>query len=276
MKQKFEIDKKIMNLAQTLECGQIFSYQQNGAEFLIFSANHFARVTEKKDVYQVECTDKAYFENFFDLKIDYEQIKARLRVDKNLEKAVEFGSGIRILRQDKLETIISFVISANNNIARIRNSIRLLRENYGEQQSEFFAFPTLEKLTSLSEQEFLKLGVGYRAKQLVRLVQQLKDVDFEQLESMQTQDLRKFLMQFSGVGPKVADCILLFAFSRLDVFPVDTWIEKVYNKYFGSLKNRNTISNELVLRYGNLSGYAQQYLFFYARSLKINKPLENK
>ena len=122
----------------------------------------------------------------------------------------------------------------------------------------------------------MKLGVGYRAKQLVRLVQQLKDVDFEQLESMQTQDLRKFLMQFSGVGPKVADCILLFAFSRLDVFPVDTWIEKVYNKYFGSLKNRNTISNELVLRYGNLSGYAQQYLFFYARSLKINKPLENK
>ena len=119
----------------------------------------------------------------------------------------------------------------------------------------------------------MDLGVGYRANQLVKLCLQLEKTNFGKMENLQTEDLKNLLLELSGVGPKVADCILLFAFSRRDVFPVDTWIEKVYKSFygkdFGKCKNRVEIRKKLVSIFGNNSGFAQQYLFYYARSLKI-------
>ena len=279
MKNILIIDKKILNIVQTLECGQIFSFEIMPEYIKIFSGNNFGLIinNQQKDYYEVYCTDKKYFENFFDMQTNYIDIKKLLCRDKILIKPVHFGEGIRILKQDILETIISFAISANNNIKRIKKSIALLREFYGtknlfyynDSKVTYYSFPTLEKLNSLTLEDWLKIGVGYRAPQILKLIQQLNNINLNKLKELPTEILRNELIKLSGIGPKVADCILLFAFHRMNVFPVDTWIEKVYNNFFGTSFNRAEIRNNLIKKYGNLSGYAQQFLFYYGRSLKI-------
>ncbi|MBR5226970.1 MAG: DNA-3-methyladenine glycosylase 2 family protein [Clostridia bacterium] len=268
-KNSFYIDKTEIDFLQTLSCGQIFSYKQTDDGFLVFSGKHFAKITENQKNFLVEIDDEEYFKNFFDLETNYLQIKTDLLKYPVLEKPIAFGSGIRILRQDLLETIISFVISANNNIKRITNSVFFLRENFGEKIGEFYAFPTLEKLACLTEEDFRRAGAGYRSVQLVKLISQLSSKEFLTWGALPTEALKAKLVALSGVGPKVADCIMLFGYGKPDVFPVDTWIEKVYNQYFQPCKDRVKIRRELVDKFKNLSGYAQQYLFFYQRNQKI-------
>lgn len=268
-KNSFCIDKTEIDFLQTLSCGQIFSYKQTENGFLVFSGNKVAKVTENQDNFLVETDDEAYFKNFFDLETDYSQIKTQLLKHPVLEKPIGFGGGIRILRQDLLETIISFVISANNNIKRITNSVFFLRENFGEKVGEFYSFPTLEKLKCLTEEDFKRAGTGYRSVQLVKLISQLSSKEFLTWGNLPTESLKAKLIALSGVGPKVADCIMLFGYGKPDVFPVDTWIEKVYNQYFEPCTDRVKIRRNLVDKFKNLSGYAQQYLFFYQRNKKI-------
>lgn len=187
-----------------------------------------------------------------------------------LKKAIKFGSGIRILKQELLEVIISFVFSANNNIKRITDSLFKLRERFGTKLNDFFAFPTLNQLQKVSEKDFKEIGAGYRSVQLVKLIKQLKNIDLEEFKNLETEVLRKKLINLSGIGPKVADCILLFGFGRTDVFPVDTWIKQVFNLYFEKNEDKTQIRKFLIKKFGYLSGYAQQYLFYYQRSY-VNK-----
>ena len=268
-KNSFYIHKTEIDFLQTLSCGQIFSYKQTENGFLVFSGNKVAKVTENQDNFLVETDDEGYFKNFFDLETDYSKIKAELLKHPVLEKPIGFGGGIRILRQDLLETIISFVISANNNIKRITNSVFFLRQNFGEKIGDFYAFPTLEKLSCLTEEDFRNAGTGYRSPQLVKLISQLSSKEFLTWGNLSSDALKAKLISLSGVGPKVADCIMLFGYGKPDVFPVDTWIEKVYNQYFESCTDRAKIRRNLVDKFKNLSGYAQQYLFFYQRNKKI-------
>ena len=199
------------------------------------------------------------------------EILSQKNLQKNiLKEAIKFGSGIRILKQDLLEVIISFVFSANNNIKRITESLFKLREKFGTKQSDFFAFPTLNQLQKIGEKDFKEIGAGYRSAQLVKLIEQIKEIDLEKLKNLETEILRKELIELSGIGPKVADCILLFGFGRTDVFPVDTWINQVFNSYFGKNENKTQIRKFLIKEFGDLSGYAQQYLFYYQRSF-VNK-----
>ena len=213
---------------------------------------------------------KCYFENFFDLQTDYDDIKSKLQGDEILRDKVIFGQGIRILRQNLLEVVVSFCISANNNIKRITKSLFYLREKFGNKKDGFFAFPTLNQLSKMTENDFLSLGVGYRAKQLVKLVSQLQQVDINSWTAFDTDTLRAKLVALSGIGPKVADCILLFGYGRTDVFPVDTWIAKSFKKDFQNITDRKIMRQILVQKYQNLAGYAQQYMFFYAREHKIS------
>ena len=269
LKNSFYINKTEIDFLQTLSCGQIFSYKQTENGFLVFSGNKVAQITEQPEKYLIETLDVPYFKNFFDLDTNYSQIKNQLLKHQVLKEPIGFGAGIRILRQDLLETIISFVISANNNIKRITNSVFFIRENYGEKVGNFYAFPTLEKLLSLSEDDFRKAGAGYRSAQLVKLIKQLSSKEFLSWGSLPTETLKAKLVALSGIGPKVADCILLFGYGKSDVFPVDTWIEKVYNQYFEPCFDRVKIRRNLVDKFKELSGYAQQYLFFYQRSKNI-------
>ena len=260
------LDDSQFNPKHILECGQIFSYKiiSNG-EFIVFSGDKVAKILKNDSVWVIESENLDYFINFFDLNTDYNQIKTNLNDNNFLSKAINFGYGIRILKQDLLETVISFVISANNNIGRIRKSLFYIRERLGDKCGEYFTFPSLQKLKQCDENFFINAGLGYRSKQMVKLLTQIDEGLLNQKRNLDTKSLRQWLMSLSGIGGKVADCILLFGYARKDVFPVDTWIEKVYNEYFDDNKNREQIRNILVEKYKNLSGYAQQYLFYFKR-----------
>jgi len=162
--------------------------------------------------------------------------------------------------------LISFIISANNNIKRIQLILSRLRKVLGENMGEYHAFPSYETLLKTNEEFFKEIGCGYRASYLYKVLRQITPRDLYEWRELPTPELRKKLIGLSGVGPKVADCIMLFGYSRQDVFPVDTWIAQMYNKFYKNETNRNKIRENLVKEFKDLSGYAQQYLFFYMRS----------
>ena len=182
-----------------------------------------------------------------------------------MEKALTFGSGIRILKQDHFETIISFIVSANNNIKRIKKILFAIREKFGTKKEDYYAFPTLSQLKTATVEDFKNLGAGYRAKYLYEVCRQLENEDLNEWLKFSTEELNKKLLSLMGVGQKVADCIMLFGFSKQDVFPVDTWIEKVYCTYFNEEHDRKKIRQNLLETFGEKSGYAQQYLFYSMR-----------
>lgn len=259
-------DLSEFDITQILECGQIFSYDKlEENHFFVYSADKVCEVVQNEKSAHIFTKNVDYFANFFDLDENYANFKEKLQKYDEIKDALKYGYGIRILRQDIFEMFVSFVISANNNIPRIRNSIKYLREHAGKDMGSFHAFPTLTELAQKDVEFFVSAGLGYRATQMVKLLKQLKDVDFEELKKLDTESLRKELVSLSGIGPKVADCILLFGFSRKDVFPVDTWIVKIFHDKFGNTDNRNQMREELIKKFGDLSGVAQQYLFYHKR-----------
>ena len=258
---------KNFDLKKSLECGQIFRYEILPDSFVIYETNNRIVCTQNGDNIEIETNDTARAINYFDLETDYEKIDKRiLKQGEFFKSAVSFGKGIRIFRQDVLERVVSFVISANNNIPRIRKSLFKLCERFGEKKSGYFAFPTLDSLVKISQKDWEEIGVGYRAKSLVRLCRELEGIDIDQLRPLPTKSLRNKLISFSGIGPKVADCVLLFAFSRHDSFPTDTWIKKFYEEDLnGKEEDAKKISEILSDRFGEDSGLAQQYIFYYKR-----------
>jgi len=274
--QKFTFRKTDdFDIGQILTCGQIFRFEQkeNGM-FAVWSKNHYAEIAQNCNEVTVNCTDTQYFMHFFDMQRDYSAIKRTLIETGNseiLNDAIEFGKGIRILNQDLFEMIVSFIISANNNIKRIQLIINRICAAVGEKTEYGYAFPTYERLALCDEAFFSQMGAGYRARYLAQSVQLLDNSFLEELKALSTADARKKLLTLKGIGPKVADCILLFGMGRTDSFPVDVWIKRVYRSAFDDGASEKEMSASLVRRFGELSGYAQQYLFFYYRenALKV-------
>ncbi len=182
-----------------------------------------------------------------------------------VSKCLPEASGLRIVKNEPLETICSFIISANNNIKRIKLIIERLCKAVGREiEDGYFAFPKIEDFKGLDEAFFRSIGAGFRAKYLAELYENYNEFIKEDAEKLTTKELRARLMKIKGVGRKVADCILLFAYNRMDVFPVDVWMERVYYESFeGEKVKRDKIPEILVKRFGNLSGYAQQFLFYH-------------
>lgn len=254
------------NIKHICECGQMFRYYVEGEKYTIISSFERAVISPLNGGYEIECSNVDYFISYFDLDTDYSAIKKSL-CGEIMTKAVNYGYGIRILKQDLFEMIISFILSANNNIKRIQKSLEYICINCGEKRDGYYAFPTLEKLSECNEEFFKKAGAGYRASYLVSTIKTLLTYPLQNLPTLSTSEARKELMSFKGIGRKVADCILLFGLARQDVFPVDTWIEKVYKDYFyEGEKTREDISKFLTDKFGVLSGYAQQYIFYYRRT----------
>ncbi len=250
-----------------LECGQVFRYLNSSSGYKIFSKNLFCSLIYVDGYATIETVDTDYFVKYFDLNRDYGEIKRRLLGFPCMKEAIGYGYGVRILNQDPTEMVISFIISANNNIPRIQGIIeRMCRTSGAPIGEEGFAFPTLEDLSRRDREYFTSIGAGYRADYLVKSVDALYHGFADDVEGLDTPSARKKLMQLTGVGRKVADCILLFGYHREDVFPVDTWIEKVYLRLFGeSSATPARKADELAEYFGDLSGYAQQYLFYHAR-----------
>lgn len=260
--------KDDFNPQHILECGQIFSFKKNGKNYQVFSADKKAEIFETENGYIIKTKNPDYFENFFDLKTDYGEIKKKLKKYDILTKPIEYGHGIRIVKQDLFETVISFIVSANNNIKRIQMILDRLRQKLGQNMGDYYAFPTREALLSVNEEFFTNIGAGYRAKYLYETVRLINEKTLKEWDMLSTPDLRKKLIGLSGVGPKVADCILLFGYGRGDVFPVDTWMAQMYNKFYEQQENREAIRYNLTKQFGQLSGFAQQYLFFFMRTLQ--------
>ena len=261
-----------------LECGQVFRYKKTDFGYLVFSQDKKAEIKKVgENSFEILSTDTLYFEHYFDLKTDYSVIKKQvLDSAKNsqfVKNALQFGNGIRILNQDYFEATISFIISQNNNIKRIQLIIDSLCKKYGKNMGDYYAFPTAKDLELVTENDYKILGAGYRASYLVCAVKFFANFDFDSFSVLPEEQMQKILLSVKGIGPKVADCIMLFAYHKKRVFPVDTWIEKVYRDNFATETekqaknlNRVTIRNNLVKMFDDNSGFAQQYLFYYGRS----------
>jgi len=255
------------DIKQTLECGQVFRFKVQDFGYTVYSLNHKADIYCQNNTIKIFTKDKKYFINYFDFSRNYARIKSSLSENPMLKQAIKFGSGIRILNSDPLEMIISFIISQNNNIPRIKAIIEKICEGYGENMGDYYAFPTLDRLKTIPLDFFTNIKCGYRDKYLFETIAKLGDeLNIDALYSMSTLDARKELMKLKGIGKKVAECILLFGYHKTDVFPTDTWVVQAYNKIYGTNeKDAIKISNHFVGLFGELSGFAQQYLYYQMR-----------
>ena len=249
----------------TLECGQVFRYTKLGEQdYIILSADKRARVYIKGDATYIDTDEEDYFTRYFDLKTDYKAITERLSAFDELGEKVSGGRGIRILKQEFDETVLSFIISANNNIPRIKGIIERLSNSFGTNKGEYFAFPTVEQLRDVTAETYRELGSGFRDRYLASTVNTLLTTDIsERIKKASTDEARKLLCTLSGVGGKAADCLLLFSLSRTDCYPVDTWIFK--SNRSDELDTPEKVRRHYLKRYGSDAGYAQQYLFYNAR-----------
>lgn len=274
-KDKIIIEKSLdFDVKETLECGQVFSFiKKDENNYIVISRNKLAKINIDEKYITINTNDVDYFYNYFDLDTDYSKIKERiLNINSTYSKYLKFGNGIRILKQDAFQTIISFIVSANNNIKRIKNILFKISEKFGEKINgeDYYSFPNLNQLLVATKEDFINLGAGYRSEYLVQTINMLKGDIFSvsNLSKMNTKDLRKTLLTLKGVGPKVADCILLFGFYRTDVFPVDTWMKKAYYMFQTKKMSEEKIANYFVSIFKDLSGFAQQYLFNYMINFK--------
>ena len=266
------------------ECGQCFRWDEepNGSYTGIVKNNVInVEKVENTITFSSFGADnlKELVTDYFDLNRNYEEIKEKLaKIDKYLANSIEYGSGIRILNQDLWETIISFIISANNNIPRIKGIINRISQKYGSKiewrSGEYYTFPTVESLSKASVEDLRSVGLGFRDVRVYETTHKIleKQVDLEELhQEKDTQKVRDALLTLSGVGPKVADCILLFStLKRFDVFPIDVWVRRVMNELYiknedETKVNKRDIEKLAKEKYGNLEGVAQQYLFYWKR-----------
>lgn len=243
-----------------LHSGQVFRYWQTPNGWLVMSGYHWAEIKSINGQLIISCDDASFFYYYFDFETDYQSIKASLTAPK-LQNALICGGGIRILQAEFVEMVLSFIISANNNIKRFTKTINDICEQYGSGTNcGHHAFPTLEQCESITESDFKRLGCGYRAPYLVKAIQQLKKINFNNLRTLPNSELQRELLKLSGVGPKVAACVMLFAFHRLDIAPVDTWIKKAISQL--------SLSEQQVILHGQYAGIAQQYIFYYLQHLQ--------
>ena len=266
-------------------CGQAFrGYEESDGSFTTVHLGRVLNVLNEKDRVIFKGTNLKEFDeiwmDYFDLNTDYKEIRKVLSNNEILPKAMEYGEGIRILNQNHFEMLISFIISANNMIPRIKKSIEVISTRYGKlicenKNRKYYSFPTIEELSKATVEELREFAkVGFRDKRIFDTVNMIlnEKIDLDNFENLETDILREELLKFSGVGNKVADCIMLFSYKRGEVFPVDVWIKRVREELFIKKETPvKKIAKEADKIFGKYAGYAQQYLFYYGREEKIGK-----
>ena len=208
--------------------------------------------------------------SFFDLERDYKKIKETLVSDEAVRKAIEYGKGIRILKQDFFECVISFIISQQNNIPKIKKAVEGFSALFGDKkeynQREYYTFPRPEKLRNIKKEDLAPLKIGYRDEYVIDAITKILsgEISCEELSQLSYEEAKRKLLTVKGIGNKVADCILLFSLLKFEAFPVDTWIKKAMQSLYG-LKEKE-IYDYSRINFGKYSGFAQQYIFYYIRS----------
>lgn len=263
------------------ECGQCFRwYREPDGSYTGVVRGKAANVSYRPGVLKLDNATAEDFKqvwfDYFDLGRDYRLIKEAVMTDGIMEKAVNFGSGIRILRQEPWETLVSFILSANNRIPRIMKIISEISRLFGTEiryaGKSYYSYPDAQVLAVQSLEQIAECRAGYRCGYIHETAAAVagSGFDTERLATMQTADARKELMKYKGVGGKVADCVLLYSGIKYDVFPVDVWVKRVMEElYFGREAGFPEIHRFASEKFGQYAGFAQQYLFYYAREHKI-------
>lgn len=273
------------------ECGQCFRWhrikEDDNTSYQGIVHGKVLQVSMEEDtVFISNLTEKEFlkdFHHYFDFNRDYGLIKQVLKEDPVLKEAVDFGYGIRVLNQDPFEILISFILSSNNLITKIKDGIQKISHDYGSkithEDDAYYAFPTALELSKATEEDLRKIGVGYRAKYIRGATKMVVDAqknkgklapDLYKLENMSSEKCHKALLAYPGVGPKVADCVMLFSMGKSEAFPVDVWVKKAMVHFYDSKEN-NLLKTRAFGQhlFGSYAGFAQQYLFYFAREKKI-------
>lgn len=257
------------DLPQTLDCGQAFRWEcaENGRWHGVAHNRYLELEKLENGTIILYNTDKEAFDtvwcDYFDLDRDYGEIITSISGNEILKNAAEYGKGIRVLNQEPWETLCSFIISQNNNIKRIKGIISRLCEFFGEKHEGFHTFPSAEKIAQLSLEDLAPLRSGFRAKYILDAARKVAsgEVNLNSLKSLSLDEARNELMKINGVGPKVADCALLFSHKHISAFPKDVWIKRAMQVLFDGDLPKEAIP---------YAGIVQQYIFFYARETKLN------
>ncbi|TAK19762.1 MAG: DNA repair protein [Nitrosarchaeum sp.] len=267
------IDYSIINLENTINSGQVFLWTKqkefwygiNGQDIL--KVNNLGKITSY--------SKKKY--DFFRKIDDMEEIIKSISKDKTTKIAVKKYLGLRLIRQDPFQCFISFIVSSNSNIQKIKSSLEKISIKFGKKiqfdNKEFYMFPEPKKIANATIQEIQNCGVGYRAKFIIDAAKMVesRQIDFDQLKKSNYQNAKETILTVPGIGNKVADCILLFSLDKLEAFPLDRWMIRILKKYYlekFELKTKsitekqyNTLHEKIVKHFGPYAGYAQQFLF---------------
>ncbi|MBQ7986476.1 MAG: DNA glycosylase [Clostridia bacterium] len=267
-------------LLETFDCGQCFRWDKEDDAYFGVAFGMPLKIAQKGDVITLYNTSRdgwdKVWSGYFDMERDYGEIKNRLSQDPVMKTASSFGGGIRLLAQEPFECLISFIISASNNIPRIKKIIDSLCTNFGDKVTylgkDFYTFPTPERLASLELSDLAVIKAGFRDKYILNAAKAVASgqIDLGCLKSASYEYAKGELLKLSGVGNKVADCVLLFSLEKYASFPVDVWIKRIMEHcYFDGETDKETISLLAYEKFGELGGFAQQYLFYWARENKI-------
>lgn len=252
------------DIQKTFECGQCFRFNKiDDNTYQGIAYNKLLTLIQKDDGVELYGVSENEFYNtffdYFDLGRDYDKVDRLLQNDPVLRNIIPHSKGIRILNQEPFETLVSFIISASNNIPRIKKIINSLCENFGNKINGGFAFPTPEALATKSTEDLAIIKAGFRDKYIVDCAKKVADgrLDFEKIKRLDINSAREELKTVNGVGDKVADCALLFSLGFCNSFPKDVWIKRILKEYYGT-------DTEKELDFYGFGGIAQQYLFYYA------------
>ena len=290
-------DVKNFNLKQTFECGQCFRFKKiSDNNYIIVAFERVIELEEDGNNIKVYNSNMEDIENiwikYFDLERDYSSIKEKLSEDDLLRKSIEFGPGIRILNQDPFEILISFIVSARNSIPSIMKTINKISAKWGREieykGNIYNAFPTIEQIKDATLEEIQETGASFRSKYIIDTIYNIynsceakregnlekievfKKYDLEYIKSLNDDECHAALQEFKGVGAKVADCVMLFSMEKYSAFPVDVWVKRAMIYFYGAKdESLNKIRVFARNKFKDLSGFAQQYLFYYARENKI-------
>ncbi len=268
MRNQFSID-----IDNSINSGQVFLWKKDGSDWYGINGQDILKINKNAVIKSIQNSKT----DFFRKNDNMQEIIKSISKDKTVKKAIKQYEGLRIFKQDPFQCMISFIISSNSNIQKIKNSLEKITKKFGVkveiQNKEFFLFPKPEKLAKASIEEIKKCGVGYRApfiKQAAEMVFS-KKIDFKYLEKLDYKEAKKNICLIPGVGNKVADCILLFSLNKLEAFPLDTWMIKILEKYYSNefkietktitQKQYEILHEKIVNYFGPYCGYAQQFLF---------------
>jgi N-glycosylase/DNA lyase len=277
------------NLGFTLNCGQVFRWSKQGEWWYGVVREKIFKMRQISNQLEFENVDSDFAKDYFGLHDDLPKILQQITKDKHIETAAKKFNGLRILRQDPWECLISYICATYKNISAIKQTLFNLCKKFGEKVCfdgyEFYIFPTSEVLAEATVEELAECGIGYRAKYVSKTAKMVykNGFEFKRLRKMSYEKAREELLDFPGVGLKVADCVLLFSLGKLEAFPVDVWIKRAILEYYAnhfpkefirriSGKNSLTTSEYEKLSsfgrmyFGGYAGYAQEYLYHYERT----------